>query len=186
MNDILATLTEYIVWTVNGFLAILYYGVDHFLAIALIAASGFLIWFAPREQRMWTTGSSLLAIAASLISPIPVPLFLLVMALAGQAALALELYNKAAQRWNVVRGQALYALAGLGFAAYRNLGLGDAVLADPMMTQGAGYLNALIGIAMYVIPLGYLAWLAQSIWAHPPSPGTPEEIVTQVRTRGKR
>jgi hypothetical protein len=55
-----------------------------------------------------------------------------------------------------------------------------------MMSQGAGYLNALIGIGMYVIPLGWLAMLTQSIWAHPPAQGTPDALITTIRTRGKK
>ncbi len=64
------------------------------------------------------------------------------------------------------------------------MGLGESVLSDPMMAQGAGYLNAIIGIAMYVIPLGFLAMVAQSVWAHPPTIGNPTDLITKVRTRG--
>jgi hypothetical protein len=174
-----------VIWTINGVLAIAYYAVDHLLAIALAVAVTFFVACTPREQKVWAAGSSALAVAASLFSPAPVPLFLLVMSLAGWAGQWLEQYNKPAQRWNTIRGQALYALAGLGFAAYSGFDLGNAVASDPMMAQGASYLNAIIGIAMYVIPLGFLAMLAQSIWAHPPAPGTPEQLITKVRTRGR-
>ena len=71
-------------------------------------------------------------------------------------------------------------------AMYRNFGLGSSIASDPMMSQGAGYLNALIGISMYVIPLGWLAMLTQSIWAHPPAQGTPDALITAIRTRGKQ
>lgn len=175
-----------LIWMINGVLAITYYAVDHILAIALAVAVAFFVVRTPKEQRMWAAGSSALAITASLFSPAPVPLFLLIMSLAGWIGQWLEQYNKPAQRWNTIRGQALYALAGLGFAAYRGLNLGGAVASDPMMAQGATYLNAIIGIAMYVIPLGFLAMLAQSIWAHPPGPGSPEQLITKVRTRGKQ
>jgi len=175
-----------VVWAVNGLLVIVYYAVDHALAIALAVAVAFFVAYTPNEQKGWAAGSSMLAIAASLLSPAPVPLFLLVMSLAGWIGQWLEQYNRPAQRWNTIRGQALYALAGLGFAAYRGFGLGEAVASDPMMAQGATYLNAIIGIAMYVIPLGFLAMLAQSIWAHPPGPSSPEGLITKVRTRGKQ
>jgi hypothetical protein len=174
-----------VIWVINGVLASAYYAVDHLLAIALMVTVTLFVARTPREQRVWAAGSSALAVAATLFAPVPVPQFLLVMCLAGWLAQWLEQYNKPAQRWNTIRGQALYALAGLGFAAYRGLGLGNAVASDPMMAQGASYLNAIIGIAMYVIPLGFLAMLAQSIWAHPPAPGTPEQIITKVRTRGQ-
>jgi hypothetical protein len=111
-------------------------------------------------------------------------LFLVVVALVSAAALALERYNRPAVHWNIVRGVSLYSLAGLGFALWRGLRLVDTIQADPMMAQGAAYLNAIIGIAMYVIPLGLVALLAQSVLAHPPI-GRPEDILTQVRTRGK-
>lgn len=184
MDNFLTTLTERLIWIVNGFLAILYSLIDHWTALAFLAAVTAFIVTASIEQRMWALGAGLLSVAASLVAPSPVPLFLLVMILGGWSAVALEKYNPPAQRWNIIRGLALYALAGLGFTLYRELGLGESVLADPMMAQGANYLNAIIGIAMYVIPIGFLGMLAQSIWAHPPAPGTPTDLITKVRTRG--
>jgi len=184
MDNFFTLATERLIWTVNGLLAILYSLIDHLTALAFALAVAAFVITTPREQRAWAIGAGILSIAASLIASSPVPLFLLVMILGGWAAVMLEQYNRPAQRWNVIRGLALYALAGVGFTLYRNLGLGESVLADPMMAQGAGYLNAIIGIAMYVIPLGFLAMAAQSVWAHPPTPGTPSDLITKVRTRG--
>lgn len=177
--------TERLIWIVNGFLAIIYSLIDHLTALLFLAAVIAFIVTTSNEQRVWAVGAGLLSIAASLLTPSPVPLFLLVMILGGWTAVLLEKYNLPARRWNVIRGLALYAMAGLGFTLYRNLGLDESVLADPMMAQGANYLNAIIGIAMYVIPIGFLAMLAQSIWAHPPAPGTPSDLITKVRTRGR-
>lgn len=172
-----------IVWVINGVLALLYFSLDHLITIALAVAAGWFALAAPSEQRPWALASAALSVLASLLAPPPVPVFLLAISLGGWAGLALEQYNRPAQRWNVIRAQALYALAGSGFALYRSLGLGEAIAADPSMAQGAGYLNALLGIAMYVLPIGFLALLAQSVWAHPPAPGTPEELIRKVRTR---
>ncbi len=186
MNDLLADITAGVIWTINGFLAIAYYALDHLETVLLAAAALlFAIWTA-QEQRTWAAASGMLAILASLFAPAPVPLFLLLMSLAGWAGHWLEQYNKPANHWNTIRGQALYALAGLGFALYRNFGLGSSLANDPMMSQGAGYLNALIGISMYIIPLGWIAMLTQSIWAHPPAQGTPDAMITTIRTRGKQ
>ena len=184
MDNFFTLATERLIWTMNGLLAILYSLIDHLTALAFALVVAAFVITTPREQRAWAIGAGILSIAASLMAPSPVPLFLLVMILGGWAAVMLEQYNRPAQRWNVIRGLALYALAGVGFTLYRNLGLGESVLADPMMAQGAGYLNAIIGIAMYVIPLGFLAMAAQSVWAHPPAPGTPSDLITKVRTRG--
>lgn len=186
MNDLLADITAVSVWTLNGFLVLVYYAVDHIQTLLLAVSTLLFVLSISKEQRGWAVGSGAIAITASLIAPAPVPLFLLVMSLAGWAGQWLEQYNKPANHWNTIRGQALYATAGLGFAFYRNFGLGASIADDPMMSQGAGYLNALIGIGMYVIPLGWLAMLTQSIWAHPPAQGTPDGLITSIRTRGKK
>ncbi len=165
---------------------LVYYAVNHIQTIVLAASTILFAIYTAKEQKAWAVGSGTCAILASLFAPTPVPLFLLVMSLAGWAGQWLEQYNKPAQHWNTIRGQALYAVAGVGFALYRNFGLGSSIASDPLMSQGAGYLNALIGISMYVIPLGWLAMLTQSIWAHPPAQGTPDALITTIRTRGKQ
>ena len=178
-------ITEHLIWALNGILVILYTAVGNLHAIGVALSSIFFVASTPHEQKAWAAGSACLALAAALITPVPVPTFLLVMSISGWVGLYLEQYNRIAQRWNLIRGQALYSLAGLGFALYRTFGLGNAISNDTMMMQGAAYLNGLIGIAMYVIPIGFLAWLAQNIWAHPPTPATPEELINTVRTRGR-
>jgi len=42
-------------------------------------------------------------------------------------------------------------------------------------------------VAMYGIPIGYLALLAQALLVHPPLPGTgrPEELVNNLRARNE-
>ena len=186
MNDLVADITAVSVWTINGFLVITYYAADHIQTVLLAISTLLFAAYTAREQRGWAVWAGGLAILASLFAPAPVPLFLLLMSLAGWAGQWLEQYNKPANHWNTIRGQALYTTAGLGFALYRHFGLGSSIASDPMMSQGAGYLNALIGISMYVIPLGWLAMLTQSIWAHPPAQGTPDSLITNIRTRGKR
>jgi len=177
---------EFLIWVVNGVLVIFFKSIDSLLSIALLVSLGTFVWFSPDEQRSWAVGAGVLSVVTSVIAPPPVPLFLLVMSFGGWIAFFLEKYNQPAMRWNIIRGMSLYAVAGLGFAGYKGLGLGDLAASDPQMAQGAIYLNAIIGIAMYVIPLGFLAMLAQSIWAHPPIPGgQPDQIIGTIRSRGK-
>jgi hypothetical protein len=180
----MTTIVNVALWVANGFLAMLFFLADHLASILLLPAAGAFVFITPPAQRPWALGAGLLAIAASLLAPAPAPLFLVVVALASAAALFLEHYNRPAVHWNVVRGVSLYSLAGLGYALWRGLDVMDTIQADPMMTQGATYLNAVIGIAMYVLPLGLVVLLAQSILAHPPV-GRPDEILTTIRTRGK-
>lgn len=171
-------------WIVNGLLAILFFLLDHLAVLFLLAASIVFVRLSPIERRPWSLAASGLTMLAALFAPAPTPALLMLMALASGGMAAAERYNRLAMHWNIVRGMSLYSLAGLGYALWRGLGLDANAAADPMLAQGATYLNAIIAIAMYVIPLGYLVLLAQSIFAHPPT-ARPTDLLLQVRTRGK-
>jgi hypothetical protein len=170
-------------YLLNGCLALLWLLVDHILLVLLITPIIWLSYTSPDEQRPWSLGASALAVLASAIAPTPVPLLMLVMAAAGMLAARLEQFNPAAARWNTVRGLALYSLAGLGFTLYQDLA--DLSSGSPLFAQGQVYLSAIAAFAMYLIPLGYLALLAQTLWAHPPVPGRPEDLIHTIRSRGK-
>ena len=177
---------ERLIWVVNGFMVLLFSAADHIATLLLLLSMALFILATPNEQKPWALGAGALAFTASALAPAPVPLFLLVMSLSGWGALFLEKYNKPAMGWNIIRAISLYAVAGLGFTFYKLFGAGTALSSDPQMAQGATYLNALIGIFMYVIPIGFLVMVAQSIWAHPPAPGgRPAQLIGTVRTRGK-
>ena len=186
MNDVIATIWLAIVWVVNGFLVGVYFAVDRFLVIILIISVILFAAYTPKEQRLWAGSAGVLSILASFIAPSPVPLFLLVMAIAGWGAQFREKYNRPGQRWNTIRWLILYSLAGLGYTVVVDFGILNVTsTSDPMMAQGAGYLSTIITIAMFIIPLGFLAMLAQAVTALPPASGTPEQMITQIRTRGK-
>lgn len=171
-------------WAANGLLVVLYFSFDHLLALLLLASTLLYAYRAVREQRAWALAVSVLAFAASLFTPAPVPLFLVVMSAAGWAAVWLEQFSRLAARWSTVKALGLYALLGLGFAFYRASGMAEASAADPLTAQGMTYVNALIGIAMYVFPIGFLAYTAQTVFAHPPQPGgSPEALIRHVRSR---
>ncbi len=180
MTGLLNVLT----WIINGFLVSLFFLMDRLPSVLLVPAATWFVMFTPAAQRGWAIGASVLAMAASLVAPPPVPIFLAVIALASVVALTLEHYNRPAALWNIVRSVSLYSLAGLGYTLWRSLGVSDSIQGDAMTSEGVTYLNAIIAIAMYVIPLGIVALLAQSVLAHPPV-GRPDQIITTVRTRGK-
>jgi len=173
----------YLYYLLNGFLALLWLLVDHILLALLIAPLAWLSYTAPDEQRPWTLVASGLAILASAAAPSPVPLLMLVMAAAGWAATRLEQFNAAAARWNTVRGVALYGLAGLAFTIYQDVAARSTE--SSLLMQGQVYLSAIAAFAMYLIPLGFLVILAQTLWAHPPAPGKPAEMIHTIRSRGK-
>jgi hypothetical protein len=173
----------YLYYLANGLLALLWLLVDHLLLVLLVAPLAWLSSSAPDEQRYWTIATGGLAILASVVAPAPVPLLMLVMALAGWLATRLEQFNHAAARWNTLRGLALYSLAGLGFTAFQELAANS--ISSPLLQQGQVYLTAIASFAMYLIPLGFLALLAQTLFAHPPVSGKPGELIHTIRSRGK-
>ena len=172
----------YLFYLLNGFLALLWLLVDHILLVLLIAPLGWLAYSSPSEQRAWSLASGTLAILASAGAPSPVPLLMFVMAAAGLLATRLDQFNTSAARWNTLRSLALYSLVGLGYSAYQAL-LERSALAQP--PQGQVFLSTIASFALYLIPLGYLALLAQSLWAHPPAPGKPGDLIHTIRSRGK-
>jgi len=180
----MTSLLNALIWIANGLLVLAFFLVDHLATVLLLPAAAAFLWIMPAPQRGWALGTSLLAIAASLIAPSPVPVFLGAVALVSAAALYLEHYNRPAVLWNIVRSVSGYSLVGLGYTFWHGLHVTDSIQSDPLTTQGATYLNAIISIAMYVIPLGIMVLLVQSVLAHPPV-GKPDDLINQVRTRGK-
>lgn len=109
-------LAERLIWVVNGFLTVIFFSAGQFQSILLAVSSIFFVMTAPMEQKTWTIGAAALSLLASLVTPAPAPLFLLVMSAMGWAALYIEKYNRISQRWTAVKGQSLYALLSLGYS----------------------------------------------------------------------
>jgi hypothetical protein len=170
-------------YLLNGFLALLWLLLDHILMVILIIPLAWLAYHSPNEQRPWSLAAGALALLTSAVAPAPVPLLMLVMALAGSLAVYLEQFNPIGVRWNTLRGLALYSLAGSGFTIYQDY-LGRSI-GSPLLAQGQAYISTIAGFAMYLIPLGFLALLAQTLWAHPPVPGKPADLIHTIRSRGK-
>jgi hypothetical protein len=156
---------------------------DHFLLVALIIPLAFLIYHSPHEQRSWSFAAGGLAWLTSAVAPAPVPVLIVVMALSGVLAIRAERFNPTSVRWTTVRGLALYSLAGIGFTLYQDFIA--ASIASPLLVQGQVYISTMAGFAVYLIPLAFLAMLAQSLWAHPPVPGRPADLIRSIRSRGK-
>lgn len=171
------------VWLANGFLALLWLLLDHLWSALLVPALAGVVFYAPPAQTPWALGAALLALLAGVLAPFPVALLLLVMVGAGLLAVRLDRFNPQNTHWTLIRGAALYALVGLGFTAYRAWLL--PAMEDPSLQQGQVYLSAIASIALYLLPLGYLALLAQGLFVHPPVAGEADEIIFRYRSRGK-
>lgn len=174
------------VWLLNGLLALAYSMASHWISILLIPPLAWLAYRGPAEHRPWVIGAGGLGLLASILSPMPVPALLLLMAIAGGIAMFLERFNPAALHWRITSGLALYSLAGLGFAGLQFY-LERWASASLLLAQGQNYFSILAGIAMYGVPIGYLALLAQALLVHPPIPGggKPEQLINTLRARNE-
>ena len=191
-------LTLPFLWVLNGLLAALYTLAEHGVAILLVVPLAWLLLnlrrlagrFYQPEYRAYLAASGALSVLAAVLAPIPVPFFLLVMAVAGVVALVLEHYNPAQVYWSIIGGLGLYSLIGCGFAILQvYLQTAPPSASQPgigaFLVQGQGYLGVLVAFAMYGYPIGYLALLAKGLFIHPPT-GRPDELIEYGRTRNWR
>jgi len=184
------------IWLANGSLVIVFTLAEHVVSLLLLIPLAWLNISLPKiagqffrkEFRPYLIGASGLSFIVSVTAPQPVPVFLLLMAAASVVALLVEQgYNPAEMYWTIVRGMALYALAGLGFALFqfyiKTFVPANDPNAGPFMMQGQNYLGILVAIAMYGMPVVYLGLLAKELLAHPPA-GRPSDVVGKIRTGG--
>lgn len=173
------------IWLVNGFLAVLWLIADNLLVLVTLPLLGWMIAIAPAEQRPWAASAAGLALAGIIILPFPASALTLIMTIAGIAGYYLEKFNKPTALWTMIRGIALYGMVCIGFGIFRRFFYPSA-LDDPALQQGLVYLNVIASISLYIVPLGFLALVAQGLFAHPPLRGTADEMIYQFRSRGKR
>ncbi len=167
------------VWLLNGFLATLYLLVGHATGVVAVLTAFAAAWGAPAPQRRHAAAAAFLLGSAALASPPLLAVLAALMSALGAAAVRMERFNPFVLSWRVIGGLGLYGMMLWGFALYRTLGGFSA----PEL--GVSYLNAIVHVAVYAYPLGFLAMLAQALWVHPPLPGTPDDLITTIRTRGR-
>jgi len=177
-------ITLFALWVLNGLLAILWLMVDNLALLVTVPLLGWLIVNAPKEQRYYAAASAIFALAGAAVTPLPAALLTLAMALVGVAGYYLERFNKPASLWTMIRGLALYGLVCVGYGIYRTLLI--PTTSDPMLAQGMTYLSIIISIALYILPVGYLVLVAQSLFAHPPLQETADGMIYRYRSRGKK
>ena len=172
------------IWLLNGFLALAYLTVEHITVVMLAFPLFWLISTTEKAQRPWMMGASAMALAGAMFGSLAVGLWLLLMASASVLTIRLEKFNPHTLRWRVAGGIAAYALIGLGAAIYKLLA--PAMASDSFFAQGQVYLSTIVGVATIIAPVGFLGMLVQAVWAHPPLEQSPEEMYSQIRTRGRR
>jgi len=180
----LDTLLLPLIWMLNGLLALTYLTVEHITVVLLAFPLYWLIATTEKAQRPRMMGAGAMALAGAMFGSLAVGLWLLVMASASVMTIRLEKFNPATVRWRVAGGITAYALIGLGAAIYKLLA--PSMMSDSFFAQGQVYLSTIVGVATIIAPVGFLGMLVQSVWAHPPLEGTPEDMYSQIRTRGRR
>ena len=173
-----------ILYILSGGLLVRYLLVERLASVLLIAALAWLGRQSPSQHKQWHLGISVLAILTSLLAPAPIPVLLLVMALAANLVLLAEKFQPASLHWRSISGLALYCLMGLGVSAF-NLYIHTQALQDAQLGIGQSYISVIASVALYGYPLGYLALLAQGLLVHPPFPGSgkPADLVHALRSR---
>jgi len=172
------------VWLLNGILTLVYLTVEHLTVVLLSLPLYRLIVTTEKAQRPWMLGAGAMALIAAMFGTPAVGIWLLLMAVASVLTIRLEKFNPATLRWRVAGGMAAYALIGLGAAIYKLMA--PSLMTDSLFAQGQVYLSTIIGVATIIAPVGFLGMLVQAVWAHPPLEGSPEEMYSQIRTRGRR
>jgi hypothetical protein len=186
----------WLIWIVNGLLAVFYTLLDNILLLLLFPPLIWLARTAVAEQRRWIALTGVVVILAAFVVPAPIPLILVVMVWAGAIAIWTNRFNPKALRWRVNYSLAIYALTAIGFTAYAayasrlSLDTWASVVssgeADAVIAQGRSFLNRIAIWGLWIIlPVGYLALLIQGALVHPPTPKTPAELIHTVRARGR-
>ncbi|MEA2008395.1 MAG: hypothetical protein U9O54_04685, partial [Chloroflexota bacterium] len=174
-----------IIWTLNGLLTILYVMTEYVPALLIIPALTWLTADIEDDRRPWMVAASALSLAAALFAPLVVGVWLNIMAYGSIVAIRVEKFNRSTLRWRVVSGLTAYALIGLGFLVYQAL-TPVITASSEIFSQGQSYLNVIISLAVWIMPLGFVGLLVQAVWVHPPQAQAPGQIIEQIRTRGRR
>ena len=178
------TLALPFIWLLNGILTLAFLALEHITVMLLAFPLYWLISTTEKAQRPWMMGAGAIALAGAMFGSLAVGIWLLGMASASVLTIRLEKFNPHTLRWRVAGGIAAYALIGLGAAVYKLLA--PSMMSDNFFAQGQVYLSTIVGVATIIAPVGFLGMLVQAVWAHPPLDGTPEEMYSQIRTRGRR
>lgn len=185
MEEFLSTLTLTLTWALNGLLVIAYVMAAHLPALCLIPALTWLTADIEEERRPWMMAATGFSVTAALFAPLVVGVWLNLMAYGSILAIKVEKFNRPTLRWRVVSGLTAYGLIGLGFMVYQAL---TPMIAEEsgFFAQGQGYLNVIISLAVWIMPVGFLGLLVQAVWVHPPQAQSPGKTIEHIRTRGSR
>lgn len=182
-------------WALNGVLAVIYILAENLLTVGLL---GVLIWmllslkpfanaYYAERIKVFLLVTAVASLVMSVIAPSPAPFFLLVMPLFAMSSLYMGLSrtNPADIYWNYAQTALIYNGAIVLFMFLEsNLGQTSGTSGAMYLLQGQNYIGLLGGIAMYGIPVFFMASVAKEYLAHKPQQ-KPEDMLTTIRDARK-
>jgi hypothetical protein len=182
-------------WALNGVLAILYILAENLLTVGLL---GVLIWmllslkpfanaYYAERIKVFLLVTTVVSLVMSVIAPSPAPFFLLVMPLFAMISLYMGLSrtNPADIFWNYAQTALIYNGAIVLFMFLENnLGQTSGTSGEMYLLQGQNYVGLMGGIAMYGIPVFFMASVAKEYLAHKPQQD-PNDLLTTIRDARK-
>jgi len=182
-------------WALNGVLAIAYILAENLLTVGLLVV---LVWmlfslkpfanaYYAERIKSFLLVTGIVSLVMSVIAPSPAPFFLLVMPLfaMGSLHLGLSRSNPADIFWNYAQTALIYNGAIVLFMFLEsNLGRASGTSGEMYLLQGQNYVGLVGGIAMYGIPVFFMASIAKEYLAHKPQQ-EPIDLLTTIRDARK-
>jgi hypothetical protein len=182
-------------WALNGVLAIIYILAENLLTVGLLGVLAWMLlslkpfaneYYAERIKSFLLV-TAVISLVMSVIAPSPAPFFLLAMPLFAMASLYLGLSrtNPADIFWNYAQTALIYNGAIVLFMFLEsNLGRTSGTSGEMYLLQGQNYVGLIGGIAMYGIPVFFMASVAKEYLAHKPQQ-EPLDMLTTIRDARK-
>lgn len=182
-------------WALNGVLALIYILTENLMTLALLAVLTWMVFslkkfaneYYAERIKVFLLVAAVLSLLMSVIAPAPAPFFLVAMPLFAMVALHLGLSrtNPADIFWSYAQIDLLYNGAIILFMFLESdLGKSSGTSGAMYLMQGQNYIGLLGGIALYGIPVFFMASLAKEYLAHKPQPD-PGDLLTTIRDARK-
>lgn len=182
-------------WALNGVLAIIYILAENLMTLVLL---GVLVWmlfslrkfandYYAERIKIFLLVVAVLSLVMSVLAPAPAPFFLVVMPMFAMIALYLGLSrtNPADIFWNYAQTALIYNGAVILFMFLESdLGKSSGTGGAMYLMQGQNYIGLLGGIAMYGIPVFFMASVAKEYLAHKPQQD-PNDLLETIRDARK-
>ena len=173
LYQLLSHLKQFFIWSTNGFLLSLYlvwtYKWTSLIALfALLTAFKLSKWIGKHEAAIlgkWIYTSFLLLAIVSISLPETHGFLCALIVISSIVAIRLDQFHPAQSAWKFVYGAVGYSLVGGGYLLFNDF-FTQGTTMDGFLLQGQNYLGVLVGVLMYLFPIGYIALLFKDMLLH--------------------